>query len=571
MARADAEGRIDGESAALHLAVENGLTEDVQGLLAAKADLEAQNGDGSRALHIAASRGHAEIAKALLDAKADIEAKSAEEMTALHLAAGLNKTAVLRALADARADLEAQNASADRPLHLAAKCGCKDAALALIDSRADPEALGVGRLSAASQAASLGHKELASLLAEIALRKRTTAQVRKGCAVVLAATSDIRVDFAAAERLAKELDLDAARSTASTPKTCFPLQFDGVEDEVNFLAVLNVLDFGHRFRDLLHNEAGTGVHQTLVRGMLGLRLGGHKLSAEDLVSLSRHKLEHAFGLKSKIMEKMPGLPAEIEVDGPLASYFKGLLETAHRLGTALKRKKQASLGAMVMDVLESTPGSALSLVRALVELLPDLAERGVHDAKPAKELTKDDRVRVVGLAGRPELNGRVGSLGDYDTESGRWALHLDAGKPVRVKPERVEAVVEVDFAARAQTLAVELSRRFGKEDPFRFGFQDLAELVAQAGSGVLPAVLRQLGVLVLDESLAATIDTKQPVSVAADVALRAGAVVACDAIAEAAKASGEELHACELDAFLWDTVAKRDQFSKVERHVCEAA
>ena len=44
------------------------------------------------------------------------------------------------------------------------------------------------------------------------------------------------------------------------------------------------------------------------------------------------------------------------------------------------------------------------------------------------------RVRIFGLQKAPALNGRVGTAVSYDPDAGRYAVAVDGGETVRVKP-----------------------------------------------------------------------------------------------------------------------------------------
>ena len=56
-------------------------------------------------------------------------------------------------------------------------------------------------------------------------------------------------------------------------------------------------------------------------------------------------------------------------------------------------------------------------------------EGSVHLAK---------RVRIFGLQKAPALNGRVGTAVSYDPDAGRYAVAVDGGETVRVKPANLE-------------------------------------------------------------------------------------------------------------------------------------
>mmetsp|Transcript_59344 Transcript_59344/g.190940 ORF Transcript_59344/g.190940 Transcript_59344/m.190940 type:complete len:648 (+) Transcript_59344:56-1999(+) len=66
------------------------------------------------------------------------------------------------------------------------------------------------------------------------------------------------------------------------------------------------------------------------------------------------------------------------------------------------------------------------------------------------EFATGDRVRIVGLTGRPGLNSKLGTLGKFDEAKGRWEVYLDLGEAIKAKPaniERKSLVCQATFAS----------------------------------------------------------------------------------------------------------------------------
>ena len=78
---------------------------------------------------------------------------------------------------------------------------------------------------------------------------------------------------------------------------------------------------------------------------------------------------------------------------------------------------------------------------------------------------------------------------------------------------------------------------------------------------VLPAVLRKEGVLRLSPSLEASIDTGIPVAQEDEVALRACAVTAIEAMA-----AHLGMSAPDLDYYLWGVLGKAEGYRNYPRH-----
>lgn len=55
------------------------------------------------------------------------------------------------------------------------------------------------------------------------------------------------------------------------------------------------------------------------------------------------------------------------------------------------------------------------------------------------------RVRLAGLAAKPELNGRTGACGSFDERSGRFVVRLDgagSGDGIKVRPDNLELAAD---------------------------------------------------------------------------------------------------------------------------------
>ena len=116
---------------------------------------------------------------------------------------------------------------------------------------------------------------------------------------------------------------------------------------------------------------------------------------------------------------------------------------------------------------------------------------------------------------------------------------------------------------KAQLLAKELGRKFGASAPQLFGWAEASgpPALTAFADNVLPCVLQAEGLLVLAPGLAARIARGESVSAGEAAALRAGAVVACEALAAASGATPEA-----LDNVLWHA-GKLEKYRKLPRHV----
>ena len=93
-----------------------------------------------------------------------------------------------------------------------------------------------------------------------------------------------------------------------------------------------------------------------------------------------------------------------------------------------------------------------TLCHALVAVLPKRrAELQEHVARMTSDELLDrlvgQRVRIDGLVGRPELNGKLGTAVRYHTEKGRYAVEVEGAPPrehVLLKPANLQPAVDSD-------------------------------------------------------------------------------------------------------------------------------
>merc|ERR1711908_68341 len=122
-----------------------------------------------------------------------------------------------------------------------------------------------------------------------------------------------------------------------------------------------------------------------------------------------------------------------------------------------------SLGEFVIESVTQHPCSAAPLVGTLTEYIPGFADTAVYSHRGAA----DDSCSAVSHG------------------------------------------LDVAFHKKAQVFTVELWRRFREEQPKLFDFKDIDCLTVGADN-VLPAVLRELGIISVEASIARAIDAKEP-------------------------------------------------------------
>lgn len=306
----------------------------------------------------------------------------------------------------------------------------------------------------------------------------------------------MEVDLQAVQSFAASLDTEEILDAANA-ELRLPLQFDGIESEVNLLTLMHLLCFGSGYEGMLQDACKIGWQECMQFGVLGMHISGRKLDAEYLGRFSDLQVNNFFRIPTH--EDVPSEmhPAiQVSQPGVLMPLARSVRQQLQQLGTALAEGGHASAGECVLKILEEAKQHTGPCAAAVVEKLGAFI---------------------------------TGFLDEADG---------DAGK--------------VQFYSKAQALVSHLHQRFKADDSQMFGFRDAGMMTASADS-VLPSVLRALGVIQVtgaaDDSLRSGSDSTGAEWVPA---FRAAAVVAVDAIASVLNlANGSAaITARQLDAYI---------------------
>lgn len=336
------------------------------------------------------------------------------------------------------------------------------------------------------------------------------AQVRPSCAALVAhEDSSVRVNADKVREFVAQLDRKEFDELAEPMN--FPLNFRSQQDELNFLTLYGLLNFGSGFRKDLHKYADRGAHDTIVFGLIGMYISVPKLDAQFMKSLSLDLIASYFSIPlEKDEEVSPGI--YMAKPGPLKPLAEMLLRILNESGQKLIDLKMEDFGAFVLANL--TPQSS-----------GDLEEK-----------------EAVGPSAVYLVDQFVSTFPGFDD-------HYEC------RGEKVYLL------KRAQLAVACIHRRFKDTDP-KLTFADIDELTAFSDN-VLPCVLHALGVLEYDAELETKINQGEELPAGQqDCELRAAAIVACD---EIIKETGGSMATLELDFYLW-RVGKEDRFRGLERH-----
>ncbi|KAL3662695.1 hypothetical protein V7S43_012103 [Phytophthora oleae] len=230
------------------------------------------------------------------------------------------------------------------------------------------------------------------------------ARVRPSCAkLVENESSSVRINADKVRAFVEELDAKEFEKLAEPMN--FPLNFRSQQDEINFLTLYALLNFGSGFRKDLHKYTDRGAHDTIVFGLIGMYISVPKLDAQFMQNLSIDLVANYFSIPLEQDEQIsPGIymakPVRYLtlsaggyslnclfvvvvrlVQGPLKPLAVMLQKILNESGQKLVDLKMEDFGAFVLANLSpKTPGdleekeadsaSAVYLVDRFVETFP---------------------------------------------------------------------------------------------------------------------------------------------------------------------------------------------------------
>ncbi|KAK3825314.1 MAG: hypothetical protein J3Q66DRAFT_436418 [Benniella sp.] len=328
-------------------------------------------------------------------------------------------------------------------------------------------------------------------------------------------TSNIRVDQDAIVRFLTDLTQESWSKHSIANGMAFPLRFDSLEQEINVLALIDILNTGHGFRKELHEDSDRGAFETIVFGIMSFHISGTSTDAKALAQITSWEVGTHFGIT--MQKDVPSELPHVTVSKPtVASKLAGqITHVLNETGQILQEKNFNTLGAFVVHAATQSQGSAETFSRILVETFP-----AFQDAA--------------------ELDGQM-----------------------------------VYVFKKALLLASTLQRRFGKDPQSIFAFTDIKDSPIFADN-VIPTMMVHLGILVLPDNLKHTVEEGAVTNVEESYRLRAAAIDGCREIVQVANTQKignvdygtEGMLNVDLDVYLW-RVAKEPQYRKIPRFACK--
>ncbi|KAJ2309557.1 hypothetical protein IWW54_003666, partial [Coemansia sp. RSA 2705] len=163
-----------------------------------------------------------------------------------------------------------------------------------------------------------------------------------------------------------------------------PLVFDNMAQELNFIAVLDLLQLGSGFRAELHYAANRGASDTIRFGCISFHISQTHLDARGLQALTLGDISQNFGIPlfgdERPMTKGSSAVMVSEASDlrPLAEIILGCL---HDTGKRLEQGGYSSLADFILKMCTEQP-TAAHLVKKLVSAFPSLRDAADINGQP---------------------------------------------------------------------------------------------------------------------------------------------------------------------------------------------
>lgn len=170
-----------------------------------------------------------------------------------------------------------------------------------------------------------------------------------------------------------------------------PLHFESVEEEVNFLGLLSLLDFGSGYKEEL--EAGMSearkLDEIMLFGVMHMHISGIDLGADGLRTINGFQIEQHFGIPSHVEEEALGGAIRASVPGPLNPFVELMATALNQTGAKLEDLKCKTIGHFLVDrCRELGPDlDAEAAVKLLAETFPTF-----DDSIPANLTSSGEKI-----------------------------------------------------------------------------------------------------------------------------------------------------------------------------------
>lgn len=144
----------------------------------------------------------------------------------------------------------------------------------------------------------------------------------------------------------------------------FPLRFSSVLDELNFLSVLSLLNFGSGYRIPLHQETGRGAWDNVRALAFSFYLAsstgeGDLLSAKGLQTITETQISEFMRVNMHREQPHPEIPGIVvgQLGGPMYELVKLIAKSLNETGSILLSSGYLNLGSFVLEALKEGGGA----------------------------------------------------------------------------------------------------------------------------------------------------------------------------------------------------------------------
>ncbi|SJX64660.1 uncharacterized protein SRS1_15476 [Sporisorium reilianum f. sp. reilianum] len=209
------------------------------------------------------------------------------------------------------------------------------------------------------------------------------AETRQSCHD-LSITLGLTPNLAAIDVFLLSLDQTTFDRLRTQHGLAFPLRFPTPTAEINFLALLALLNAFSGYRAAFHKATGIGAYQNVVRLMMGLYIssgeedrvvGASALTANGMVALTEAKVVELLGVsvhEEREHETLKGVTVGVR-GGDMLDAVQLILRTLQNVGKALLAAGHPSLGAYLVHLLQDTKSRNLTDEQAADHLVQQLA------------------------------------------------------------------------------------------------------------------------------------------------------------------------------------------------------
>ncbi|GAB5365288.1 hypothetical protein AAMO2058_001044800, partial [Amorphochlora amoebiformis] len=279
-------------------------------------------------------------------------------------------------------------------------------------------------------------------------------QIRESSRWFLENSSSVAINEHALQKFATSILPEDLNSAEKTP---FPLKFKSKSSELDFIGLVNLLNFGSGYRELLHAACNRGAYDTMAFGCIAAHISAQAINADFLLNLKLVDIPQLFGIPIDVdVELQPAVYTT--KPSPLRPLAQKIVSVCNEVGRVCRARGWKGLS------------------DCFVEILKDIRKRG--SSKPGAEFVAeiakaipafDDRYEIS-TESKEEKHGKATSETKTEAET-----ETEAANEKRKSKQNSAQVRHVYFLKKAQLLTGELHKRFGASDPL-FDFSDIADM-----------------------------------------------------------------------------------------------